>query len=60
MTQEQISDFNQTSRDAIELAIRLNNETMDELAKFQNNSRHRWNNLEKEVTPVLTLSLIHI
>ena len=56
-TQEQISDLNQTSRDAIELALRMNNETIDELAKFQNNSRHRWNNLEKEVTPVLTIVL---
>ena len=57
VTQEQISDLNQTSRDAIELAFKLNNETIDELAKFQNNSRHRWNNLEKEVTPVLTIVL---
>ena len=57
VTQEQISDLNQTSRDAIELAFKLNNETIDELAKFQNNSRHRWNNLEKEVTPVLIIVL---
>ena len=57
VTQEQISNLNQTSRDAIEVAFKLNNETIDELAKFQNNSRQRWNNLEKEVTPVLTIVL---
>ena len=34
VTQEQISDLNQASRDAIELAIKLNNETIDKLAKF--------------------------
>jgi len=37
--------------------MRLNNETILELEKYQNNSRHRWNNLEKEVTPVLQIVL---
>ena len=37
--------------------MRLNNKTILELEKYQNNSRHRWNNLEKEVTPVLQIVL---
>ena len=69
VTQDQINDLNVTAKGAIELAMRLNNETILELEKYQNNSRHRWNSLEKEVTPVLqivlwslviALSLIHI
>ena len=57
VTQDQITDLNETAKGTIELAMRLNNETILELEKYQNNSRHRWNNLEKEVTPVLQIVL---
>ena len=50
VTQDQIKRLAKNSSDLIDLAFKLNNETVAEMTEFQKNSKARWNNLTKERT----------
>ena len=50
VTQAQIKRLAKNSSDLIDLAFKLNNETVAEMNEYQKNSKARWNNLTKERT----------